>query len=634
MKYKHSDIGHLVNDTKFETQNSLITGVTGFLGSHFVFWQLQTPGKLFLLVRADSIEAGWDRIVNSLTTAAECYEVALPTEDQLRERIVCILGDICEPNCGISAADMRTLSGSTIHQIWHCAADMGFLERHRERLIRTNVHGTESLMALGRLISIRRFVYISTAYTAGDKQFEVAEETHDGMQKFANCYEETKFMTEQAVVKFCEENELAWNILRPSIIMGPLSNRKSGGTRFGAYGFVEGLFDIREILGKLNQRIRLVIPSNSSFNMISVDQVIYDMLFLRSIEFGSDRVYHLASSTTINSRDAMRAFERAISVDALVVFDKGTEFHKGYYYSTKEFARRLPRHLEEFDIPLLDECMSNFVAELIEDEKIKDQLEFETKQVTSWDGQILNAYTRGDEAKPVAVFINAYGMPLQFSTPISKIISKHYRFITWDSRWVPDTSQGFDINKCNSLTHVRDLLAILDACGVDQCALIGWSSGAQICLRALSEYPDRFNCGVLLNSGVSLACDDVKQTDYQQSLLSLFPKIAGNRSAAKLYCDLIYGDTTKVGLKDQGSIGTMLNSLDPELMKMTSAPFKDPESLYRYANMLYRNFEEDKEAYTDKIHAPVLVYGSEEDEVTHIDISSVAKAEESVVSRS
>ena len=62
-------------------------------------------------------------------------------------------------------------------------------------------------------------------------------------------------------------------------------------------------------------------------------------------------------------------------------------------------------------------------------------------------------------------------------------------------------------------------------------------------------------------------------------------------------------------------------------MGMTSAPFRDPESLYRYANMLYLNFEEDADAFTTGNDLPVLVYGSEEDEVTHPDVArELAKA--------
>lgn len=636
MNYLHSDIKHFISATDFDSTNAFITGVTGFLGGHFVFWQLQLPGKLYLLVRAESVEVGWQRILDSLNLAAKCYDAELPNEKELRKRIVCVLGDMSQPQCGISTSDIQYLKDSEIGTVWHCAADMGFLARHRDRLLNTNVKGTETLMEIAISLSVQRFVYISTAYTAGKRNGEIAEVLHDDSQGFGNCYEESKFMAEIAVAQYCKENSLAWNILRPTMVMGPLSNCESGGTRFGGYGFIKNLYEMRDIFSKLNQKIRLVMPASATFNSISVDQVVYDMVYLRATGFGKQNIYHLGSSTTMLARDVMVCQQKAAGVDALelveqrdsdptsleIVFDKGTRFARCYFHSDKRFIRSLPIHSNEFSIPTMDICMENFIEELKEEERISKRLEFDHEQVTSWDGQVLNAYSKGDVEKPTVVFINAYGMPLEFSLPISKVISKKYRFVSWDSRWVPDTSQDFDVEKCSSLTHVKDLMAILDDLQIKQCALVGWSSGAQVCLRALSEYPDRFICGALLNSGVSLVGDDICQTEYQQSLRSLFPKVAGDRKAAKLYCDLIYGDTTKVGLRDQGSIGTMLNSLDPELMKMTSAPFRDPESLYRYANMLFRNFEEDKAAFTDKVRTPVLVYGSEEDEVTHADLAT------------
>ena len=139
MTYQYPTLYQLVENQPFQPANALITGVTGFLGGHFVLWRLQTPGKLFLLVRAEDKAAGWQRILDSLTLAAESYALPLPSEAELRERIVCVLGDMLEPNCGIESADMHALQDAEIDHVWHCAADMGFLPKHRDRLIRTNV---------------------------------------------------------------------------------------------------------------------------------------------------------------------------------------------------------------------------------------------------------------------------------------------------------------------------------------------------------------------------------------------------------------------------------------------------------------------------------------------------------------
>ena len=639
MKFEYGNTSRFVHETEHTTTNILVTGVTGFLGGHYLAWRSQLPGKIFVLVRAQDHKEGWKRIYSSLQLAAQSYEFELEEADELAKKVVCILGDMNQPNCGINSADMQVLQENKISSIWHCAANMAFLPKDRDKLIHTNVIGTTALMTIGKQLGVERFIYISTAYTAGAMKGEIKEELHDGNQEFGNCYEDSKHLAEQAVSRFCDDNDIKWTILRPSIVMGPIASKNSGGTRFGGYGFVKSLYEMQDVLSRVHNKIRLEIAEYATFNMIPVDQVVYDMLYVESIGFGEQNIYHLSNTLHDSVRMTLQSFDDAVGTDSLMfvikretpatsleqVFDKGTRFSKGYFYSEKVFIRSLPAHTEVFDNTVLEECMANYVLELKKDEETFD---FDKETVTSWDGQRLSAYSRGDEQNPPLIFINAYGMPLQFSTPFSRRISRKFRFITWDSRWVPDITQEFEVDKCNSLTHAKDLIAVMDHFGIDKCVLVGWSSGAQVCLRTMREFSDRVECGVLLNSGVSLRLDPpVEETEYQQSLRSLFPKMATNRRSSQLYCDIIYGNTNGAGLSDQNAIGSMLNSLDTDLMGMTSAPFKDPESLYRYANMLYLNFEEDADAYTTGNDLPVLVYGSEEDEVTHPDIArGLAKA--------
>lgn len=633
MKFQYGDIARFVSQQDHVEKNILVTGVTGFLGGHYLFWRSQLPGKIYVMVRATDLEQGRQRIYASLEVAAKSYSTPMPGKAELDEKIVCVLGDLMSPNCGISAAAVSMLERAEISDIWHCAANMAFLPKDRENLIHTNVSGTESLMGIGKLIGIRRFVYISTAYTAGAVKGEVPEALHADGQSFGNCYEESKHLAEHAVASFCDDNDINYTILRPSMVMGPMASMESGGTRFGVYGVAKAMHASRGVLRKVSKKLRLEIPDNTTLNMIAVDQVVFDMLYVESIDFGHQSVYHLTNRRHDTVRAGMCAIEKSVGLDAITyvdardsattsmekMFDEGTRFSKGYYYSEKVFVRSLPDHHTVFDLEVLDKCLANFIKEI---DGEQEKADFQKVSVESWDGLGLSAYVRGDAKKPTVMFINAYGMPLQFSVPLSRRLSSKYRFVTWDSRWVPDTTQEFEVEKCHSLTHAKDMIAIMDKLGIERCSVIGWSSGAQVCLRAMREFSDRIDCGLLLNTGVSLVPEEpLKETDYQQSLRSLFPKIGSSKRAAQLYCDLIYGDTTKVGANEQNRVGTMLNSLDPELMNMTSAPFKNPESLYRYANMLYRNFEEDGDAYTTGTTLPVLVYGSEEDEITHPDVA-------------
>ncbi|MEQ4576069.1 MAG: Male sterility-like protein, partial [Gammaproteobacteria bacterium] len=64
----------------------------------------------------------------------------------------------------------------------------------------------------------------------------------------------------------------------------------------------------------------------------------------------------------------------------------------------------------------------------------------------------------------------------------------------------------------------------------------------------------------------------------------------------------------------------ILTSTDPYLLYMTSLPFRTPESLYRYANMMRTLFAERPDAWTRDVTQPVLVYVGDRDAVTHPDV--------------
>ncbi|OLL73442.1 putative hydrolase [Pseudonocardia sp. Ae168_Ps1] len=54
---------------------------------------------------------------------------------------------------------------------------------------------------------------------------------------------------------------------------------------------------------------------------------------------------------------------------------------------------------------------------------------------------------------------------------------------------------GYDLD-----TLVRDLVAVLDACGVSRADVVGWSFGGQVAFRAAAAHPDRVSRLVLVGS--------------------------------------------------------------------------------------------------------------------------------------
>jgi len=631
MKYQYGDIHDFkIHDSKIKS-NIFVTGVTGFLGSNYIFWRLQFTGIIFVLVRAENNKAAWLRTITALEECAQSYNLSIPDRHELEKKIICLIGDVTQTNCGLSESDLTLLKQSKIKSIWHCAASLSFEERHRDRIIKTNVAGTKALMRVGKIIDIETFVYISTAYTAGRMSGDIVEEIHGNIE-FSNCYEESKEMAEKCVVDYCDNNSIQWKIMRPSIVIGPHATQCSGGTRFGIYGFAKEIYQLRDTLKNVKSELRLIGAEYSQVNLIPVDQVVFDMLYIESMGFGQQNVYHLSNSSNLLLKDVIDVIENKMGTNCISIvekrdsepssleklFDRKTAFYAGYYKTRKTFLRNLPAH-KSVNIHEVHNYMRNYREELIEEEHGSV---FNREYVKSWDGEKLCIHKIENNTKPTLVIVNAYGMPIDFITPLAKNLSDDYQIITWDSRWVPSLTQNFNIDKCNSLTHTKDLIEILNYFNIDQCNIVGWSSGVQVCLRTMAEFGERIKCAVLLNGGVSLKLDENSQiTEYEKNIRSLLPKIGKNKRMAKLYCDLIYGTSSHLDKKDQKSMGTILTSTDPHLLYMTSMPFRTPEALYRYANMMSKMFAEQGDAYTSSIDKPVLVYGCLNDKITHPDVA-------------
>src|SRR5690606_10999822 len=139
---------------------------------------------------------------------------------------------------------------------------------------------------------------------------------------------------------------------------------------------------------------------------------------------------------------------------------------------------------------------------------------------------------------------------------------------------------------------------------------------------AMGLFPDNIHSGVLLNPGVSIRpSGSVRVTRFESGIRSLFDRIADNYRMAEKYCELIYGaGAAEADAGDNRLLSGILTSTDPYLLYMTSMPFRTPESLYRYANMMRTLFAEREDAWTGDVTQPVQVYVGSKDMVTHPDL--------------
>jgi nucleoside-diphosphate-sugar epimerase len=188
----------------------LLTGGTGFLGSHIAVELLRKGYRVTLLARP----------TNGLTAEARVRRLldwfGLP--EAARRGLRVVEGDITRPGLGIGPAVSPELARET-DEIIHCASNTSFSERKRGEVEAVNADGLAHVLAFARASGAYFFHQVSTAFVAG-KASGPCPEAPVTARAFHNVYEETKSRGEALAAEACGEAGLGLTIYRPSIVYG------------------------------------------------------------------------------------------------------------------------------------------------------------------------------------------------------------------------------------------------------------------------------------------------------------------------------------------------------------------------------------------------------------------------------
>ncbi len=124
--------------------------------------------------------------------------------------------------------------------------------------------------------------------------------------------------------------------------------------------------------------------------------------------------------------------------------------------------------------------------------------EVEAKSLTSSDGVEIFYEVVGDGELTV-MLANGLGGRLYSWGPLMEALGDGYRFISWDYRGLFESGAPERLRNLSIPDHADDLRAILDAEGVEQALLAGWSMGVQVSLEFTTRHPRRVLGLVLLN---------------------------------------------------------------------------------------------------------------------------------------
>lgn len=101
---------------------------------------------------------------------------------------------------------------------------------------------------------------------------------------------------------------------------------------------------------------------------------------------------------------------------------------------------------------------------------------------------------RGDQdgSGPAVLLLHGWTLDRRMWCPQVRALAASHRMIALDRRGFGQSTPPPDLDR-----ETDDILAVLDALGIDRCALVGMSQGGRVALRFADRHPDRLSSLVL-----------------------------------------------------------------------------------------------------------------------------------------
>lgn len=318
------------------SKSIVLTGATGFLGAFLMANLLERGYHVTVLGRSSKKEKLSDR----LSCLLQWLDIG-----NLGKNLSALEVDFSQKHFGLDDNKYRSLSDRA-HKIIHCASDTSFAERDRVRVMAANVDNLLSILDFAKDASASHLYYVSTAYVAGRCE-GICTETPIATKNFTNVYEESKAKAENIIWRYCENNNMPFSIMRPSIVYGHSISGKS--LKFSAlYHPVRSLLYTRDIFikdvierggkrsnqwnisldnnGILHLPLSIYLAHKGTLNLIPVDYFVEAAMSI--IEYPDSRgIYHITNRNPTNMTTLAEYSERFLDVRGICILQDCFEVH-------------------------------------------------------------------------------------------------------------------------------------------------------------------------------------------------------------------------------------------------------------------------------------------------------------------
>ncbi len=264
-----------------------VTGGTGFIGRFLIDNLLKRKGTIHVLVRKDSMKK---------------FEALAKQRGWDRKRVLPVAGEMTAPKCGLSAAQLRALSGKVKH-FFHLAAIYDMAAKP-DAMHAANIDGTRNALDLAVAIDAGCFHHTSSIAAAGMYPGVFREDMFEEAEGLDDPYLRTKHESEGLVRA---EKRIRWRIYRPGMVVGH--------SKTGEIDKIDGPYYFFTFLKKLRQALPPWMPTlgieGGRVNIVPVDFVADAMDHIAHKPRLDGHCFHLTDPEPLRVGEAMNTFARA-----------------------------------------------------------------------------------------------------------------------------------------------------------------------------------------------------------------------------------------------------------------------------------------------------------------------------------
>lgn len=264
-----------------------VTGGTGFIGRFLIDNLLQRKGTIHVLVRKSSMKK---------------FEALVQRQGWDRKRVLPVAGDMTAAKCGLSAAQLRALSGKVKH-FFHLAAIYD-MTASADSQRAANIDGTQHALDVAAAIKAGCFHHTSSIAAAGLYPGVFREDMFEEAEGLDDPYLRTKHESEGLVRA---EKRVKWRIYRPGMVVGH--------SQTGEIDKIDGPYYFFTFLKKLRQTLPPWMPmlgiEGGRINIVPVDFVADAIDHIAHKPRLDGHCFHLTDPEPMRVGEVLNTFARA-----------------------------------------------------------------------------------------------------------------------------------------------------------------------------------------------------------------------------------------------------------------------------------------------------------------------------------